>query len=285
MILVVDIGGTEIKYAYYNNEVMENHGKFMGSTLTCFDDLIKELSKLVNDKVTGIAISSPGIIDASKGEIKAIVAYPFMQTNVVEKLEAYFHVPVTIENDGKCAGLAEVWMGNAIDCKDCIVVVLGTGVGGAIIKDQKIHHGKHLLAGEISTIKVGDKEWSDLVSTKSLCNIVASHLGIESINGKEIFDLYRKQNPIVTSVLKKYYKDIAIQLYNFQYFFDPDRILIGGGISEEPLLLEGIKEAIMDMSSNELVVPEVDVCKLRNGANLYGALYHYFQKNGMKLSN
>lgn len=56
-----------------------------------------------------------------------------------------------MENDAKCAGLAEAWIGSAQAYDDAIIVVLGTGIGGAIIKNKQIHHGAHLFAGEIST--------------------------------------------------------------------------------------------------------------------------------------
>lgn len=51
-----------------------------------------------------------------------------------------------------CAALAEAWIGNLADCDDGIVVILGTGVGGGIIKDKKLHRGRHFTAGEFSFI-------------------------------------------------------------------------------------------------------------------------------------
>lgn len=64
--------------------------------------------------------------------------------------EACGGVSVALENDGKCAALAELWLGNASTATNAAVVVVGTGIGGGIIIDRKIHRGKRLLAGELS---------------------------------------------------------------------------------------------------------------------------------------
>lgn len=71
-----------------------------------------------------------------------------------------------------------------------------------------------------------------------------------------------------------------MQLYNLQYIYDPEIILIGGGISKQPLLIKMINEAIDDINkqTNQLVIPQVNTCKFYNNANLIGALYHFFQQ-------
>ena len=200
------------------------------------------------------------------------------------------NIKVTIENDAKCAGLAETWLGNGKDYQDMVVVVLGTGIGGTIIKNKQIHHGRNLFAGEISTIIVNyDKEnhkaltWSDIASTTALCKRVAKVLNVDSIDGYHVFELANNQDERVLSVLKDFCLDIAVQLYNLQYIYDPEIILIGGGISKQPLLIKMINEAIDDINkqTNQLVIPQVNTCKFYNNANLIGALYHFFNKNNL----
>ena len=69
-----------------------------------------------------------------------------------------------------------MWCGNGVNYKDAVVIVLGTGIGGVVIKDKKIHHGANLFAGEINNVIVDYDEsqckivtWSDIASTKALC--------------------------------------------------------------------------------------------------------------------
>lgn len=293
MYLVFDIGGTVIKYG-----LMEETGEIIKkfnfsaqeiTSLEMFVAKIKEIYLNYQGKVEGIAFSSPGVIDAKAGIIKIIVAHPYLQgvclTEEISK--ACDNLKVTVENDAKCAGLAETWIGNAKDNQDAIVVVLGTGIGGTIIKNKQIHHGKNLFAGEISTIIVAyDKEtnkaltWSDIASTTALCKRCAKVLNIESIDGYQIFELLNNNNPLIRQEMEDFCLDIAIQLYNLQYIYDPEVILIGGGISKQPALITMINEAVakINQETNQLVVPNVTNCKFDNDANLIGALYHFFSQ-------
>lgn len=289
MYLVFDIGGTAIKYGYLNEkgEIIEKN-EFI-STLTDLESFIKTLSKIYfqsNYEIKGIGLSCPGVINAETGVIETIAAYPYLKGICLTKIlsRACNGVEVTIENDAKCAGLAEIWCGNGENYKDVIVVVLGTGIGGVVIKDKKIHSGANLFAGEISNMIVGYDEnqckvvtWSDIASTKALCKRVAKVLEINSITGREIFELVNQKNEKVYQVLSSFCFDIAIQLYNLQYLYDPEIICIGGGISSQEILINMIKDAVMLIynRTNQLLIPKVVSCKYHNEANLIGALYHH----------
>lgn len=290
MYLVFDIGGTAIKYCHMNNdgEIFNKH-EISCATISSLDMFVEIIAKIYHEseeEIAGIALSCPGVIDAGKGIVKVIVALPYLQgiclTDVISK--ACDGVEVTIENDAKCAGLAESWIGSAKDYDDSVIVVLGTGIGGAIVKDKQIHHGAHLFAGEISTIIVDyDKEtnqaltWSDIASTTALCKRVAKALNVEEINGREVFEYANQGNEVVLDVLNDFCFDIAVQLYNLQYSYDPGIICIGGGISKQPLLIQMIQEAVdlIGDKTNQLLKPNVTACKFYNEANLIGALSYF----------
>lgn len=290
MYLVFDIGGTAIKYCHMNDngEIFDKHeisSKEIDS-LEMFIDVLSGIYQQNSAVIKGIALACPGVIDASKGIIKIVVAYPYLQGVCLTKLlsQACDGKKVTLENDAKCAGLAEAWIGNAKEYQDAIMVIIGTGIGGAIIKDKQIHHGANLFAGEISTIILDfDLQtnqaltWSDVASTTALCKRVAKVLNIDEIDGRRVFELANHNNQAVLKVLESFCLDIAKQLYNLQYIYDPGIICIGGGISKQPLLIKMIKEAIdlIGKSSNQLIKPNVSSCKFYNDANLIGALSYF----------
>lgn len=290
MYLIFDIGGSAVKYCYSNNqnEIIDKQ-EFETASLTSLELFINRLSHIYFQSdydIEGIAISCAGVIDAKMGVIKTITAYPYLQGVCLAEIlsRACNGVKVTIENDAKCAGLAEVWKGNAKDCKDALVVVLGTGIGGAVIKDRKIHHGANLSAGEISTIIVDyDKSshqfltWADIASTSALCKRIAKILKVEKIDGRSVFKMVSRNNQKVIQVLDAFCFDIAIQLFNLQHIYDPEVICIGGGISRQNILIKKIQEAVMEIynEGNQLLIPNVVSCKYYNEANLIGALYHY----------
>ena len=292
MYLVLDIGGTEIKYAYMDDQgQIKSKDKFTTTSLTSLDlflDKIKSLYSQSTDTIEGIAMAFPGVVDANLGRVEVVTAYPYLNQIDLSSLisRECDHVPVSLENDGKCAGLCEVWQGNAKGCQDAIVIVIGTGIGSAIIKEGKIHHGKHRFAGEISTMIVDyDKDekklitWSDLCSTKALCQKAARALQIDQINGVELFDLIHQGNKTAKDVLEQFSYDIAVQLYNLCYVYDPEVICIGGGISQQPLLMTMIQKALdqIDQQNKQLIKPNVKPCKFYNDANLLGALYYFKQ--------
>ena len=278
MYLVFDIGGTAIKYCWMNEagEIF-NKQEISSTAVDSLDKFIETVAKIYhesNRKVEGIALSCPGVIDAANGTIKVVVAYPYLQGICLTELIS----------KAKCAGLAEAWIGSAQAYDDAIIVVLGTGIGGAIIKNKQIHHGAHLFAGEISTLIVDyDKEtnqvltWSDIASTTALCKRAAEALAVTSIDGRRVFELANNADEVVLEVLKNFCLDIAIQLYNLQYSYDPGVICIGGGISKQPLLIKLIKEAveIIANETNQLLKPNVTTCKFYNEANLIGALSYF----------
>ena len=266
-----------------------NKQEISSTAVDSLDKFIETVAKIYhesNRKVEGIALSCPGVIDAANGTIKVVVAYPYLQGICLTELisKACDNIKVSLENDAKCAGLAEAWIGSAQAYDDAIIVVLGTGIGGAIIKNKQIHHGAHLFAGEISTLIVDyDKEtnqvltWSDIASTTAWCKRAAEALAVTSIDGRRVFELANNADEVVLEVLKNFCLDIAIQLYNLQYSYDPGVICIGGGISKQPLLIKLIKEAveIIANETNQLLKPNVTTCKFYNEANLIGALSYF----------
>lgn len=196
MYLVFDIGGTFVKYG-----LLDDHGsiKEKGKFPTIRDDLDKFLDELVkiydeHRDVKGIAISAPGRIDIETGILDGGAVTCLHGKSLIELLSPRCdHKPVSIENDGKCAGLAEAWIGAAKDVQDCCVMAFGTGIAGAIIKNKKIHRGSHMIAGELSYIQFPlSRKEMDIPffglksSTIGLVHRVAKALNIDDqeLNGK-----------------------------------------------------------------------------------------------------
>lgn len=286
----IDVGGTAIKYA-----VLDEHLEFYekGSVPTPYDgaevylDVLADLYARYGAGTRGIAMSVPGMIDSERGicvtggNLTYIEQFP-----LAGRMQAKCGVPVTVMNDAKCAALAESRWGSLADCQDAVVLVLGTGIGGALIKDKKIHMGSHFAAGEFSFIMMEqecDMEssiWANRNGNRRLLEMAARVKGVpqESIDGFDVFRWAQEGDAGVLNVLDKFTKDIAFMMMNLQIVFDPERFAIGGGISRQPLLLEYIRKNLdYYYSIYPFQVPhaEVAACKYFNDANLIGALgYH-----------
>lgn len=290
--LVIDVGGSFIKYALMNEEteiIERGKTKTPLDTIDSFLDTIESIFFNYQDSIEGIAISLPGVIDSEKGYI--VTGGAFLNYNdgqpLVEILEKRLKVKVSIENDAKCAALAEVWKGNLQNIKDAIVIVLGSGVGGAIIKDGQVHKGKHFSAGEFSVVATNGENFYDF---NQIWGEVCGKNGIERItkkimqndhiemNGELLFQMIEKGNQDAITILDEFIHKLSIQIFNLQNIYDPEMIAIGGGISVQPKLMEMIKNKLKQLYNSfpyPVVQAEVTNCKFYNDANLIGALYNY----------
>lgn len=293
--LVFDWGGTSLKYATMTNEaqILEKGSiptPSKNSTKQEFYDLIDSvISKYSN--LDGIAISSTGVIDSEKGFIKTIGALPFLDnTSLVEELSKKYHCQVSIENDGRCAALAELWLGNLSDIDDGAVVVIGTNIGAAIILNRQLRRGKQFLAGEMCAMCCDENHQNDPYSyigqhgTPYLCKLIQEKKSMnESIDGIQAFKLIHDGDEDAIVALHEYTDLLAIQLFNLNILLDLEKIVIGGGISEQKELMDSLKQSNENLSTIhpdivkgiQYPLPNIDVCKFHNEANLIGALYHF----------
>jgi predicted NBD/HSP70 family sugar kinase len=295
--LVLDVGGSAIKYAVMNEgaEFLEK-GKVPTPMegIDAFVDAIGGIYDEFKERISGIAVSMPGRIDSDRGYAYTGGALKYnYDKEIASILQKRCPVPISIENDGKCAALAEVWMGNLKDCDDAIVVVIGTGIGGGIIKDKKLHKGKHFTAGEFSFIFTNNspiedkrfKHWGSQGGTFGLRVPVATakNLPVEEVDGVKVFEYANNGDKEVLDILDDYCYRFVQELFNLQYIYDPEKIAIGGGISEQDILMEYIQRNVEKYASTlpfKLVEPEVVRCKFLNDSNLIGALYNYLTRNG-----
>lgn len=292
MYLVIDIGGTFVKYALMDAAgqiTVKNKKPTPRTNLTDFEHLlfsIIEEQDLTNIK--GIAISCPGTVDIETGIIYHGGSFPFLhEVNLAKTIQERYGKDVSIENDGKCAALAELWLGSVKGSKDAVVFVLGSGVGGGIIIDGKLHRGINLSAGEVSYVM----DRIDPVTRKAsffgydgsaveMVRRIAEMKQLEDpTDGGAVFEFIIQMDKEAMEVFDEYCIFLAAQILNLQYILDPELFAIGGGISAQPILLERIKWAIDEVKKRNpmhMASPHVVACQFRNDANLYGALYHFF---------
>ncbi|CAM5730227.1 putative Glucokinase [Streptomyces afghaniensis 772] [Streptomyces afghaniensis] len=295
MYLVIDIGGTFVKYALMNSAAQIIKKAKMTTPKTNLIDFENVLFTLIEEHdlsaIKGIAISCPGTIDTDTGIVYYGGSFPFLhEVNLKRRIEEKYGIKVSIENDAKCAALAELWLGSVKDYKDSVVLVLGSGVGGGIIIDGKVHRGVHLSAGEISYVMNGlnlqTKEatyFGLICSAVEMVKRIAAIKKIEDItDGVAVFNYINNKDPEAAAIFDEYCLHLATQILNLSYILDPEVVAIGGGISAQPVLLQRIKwaiEEIKKMNPFHMATPKVVACKFQNDANLYGALYQFFISN------
>ena len=286
-VLVFDWGGTGIKHALWKNEKVEQQGIF--PTPSTWDELknkmkeVKETHK--NEELEGVAISSPGAVNSEKGIIEGISAIPYIHHFPIQKeLEAFFELPVSFENDANAAGIAEVWKGAAKEYKDVLFLVLGTGVGGAVIKDGKVQTGAHLYGGEFGLMYMDEKHSFSAVGTAVKMSdryCVRNNVPKGTYSGKEVFAFADAGDKIAQEEEEKFYNYVAQGVFSLQFTMDPECIVIGGGVSAKPGLLDEINKRVkilFDAHEIKDFFPVIKMCEFHNDANLIGAVATFYQQ-------
>ncbi len=285
-------------------------------------DAVKTLYDRYQSEVSGVAISMPGMLDGDTGHLHSAGAYLHMTgQNVLTLLKDAIPVPVAIENDGKCGALAEAWKGALKDCRDGIAVIIGTGLAGGIIKDGKLHRGANFSAGELSyllmkpgdysiqsligmhcgmmtfTMRVAAAKGADIAGAEGLTKLMqdklpegAEALGVNApkhhdapaVDGVQIFKWLDEGDPVVLPIYEDYIKHLAMLLYNLQVVYDPEKIVVGGGVSRQPRLIPDLRAELAKIAPALFFVPvptvTLDACHFLADANLYGAMKNYLER-------
>ncbi len=300
--LVIDFGGTLAKYSVMTEEaavVSSNEEPAPLSSKEEFLNFICELFDRENavQPLSGIAISMPGVIDGATGYVKTAGAYKKLyEMDLTGDLKDRIPVPVSVENDGKCGALAEVWKGNLSENNDGAVIILGTGIAGGIIKDRHIHRGRSLAAGEISSFILSDRvelknAAATICSTAALLYRTMYELGIDikkspyhdnygeilhlkdqklsalnddpqydkGLDGYQFFTLLNDGNETVAKCYDEFIENLCALAFNIQIVFAPEKIVIGGGISRQPRLVSDMKSHMAQkISVMKHMLPVID---------------------------
>ncbi|WP_157812104.1 ROK family protein [Alteribacter populi] len=294
----IDIGGTTIKYAvvtdrgeihYQSHVPTPKTGK--ADMLGQLDEVVKQLQGLAD--VEGIAISSAGQINSQTGTVvyatETIPGYTGM--NVKKDLEALTNLRVTVENDVHCAALGEYWQGAAKASKHFLCLTIGTGIGGAIVIDGSLYHGSSYSAGEFGHITLypnglpctcGDEGCYEMyTSSLALERRIADRIGGREVSLPALFEEAKKSDAMIEEVIDSWANDVGAGLKTLIHSFNPDQVVIGGGISAQgEYLISKIRQAtyprVMTSFSKSL---RIDIAKHANNANLYGAVYWFLKES------
>ncbi len=290
MYFCLDLGGSSVKIGILDHEthVLEHDSMPVAPTFEGMIDNICEKLEVFKKKydIEGIAISAPGSVDIETGIIYGSSAIPYIHgPNWKKILKERTGYDISIENDANCAGLAEAYSGVAKDCHTMALLVLGTGVGGCLIQDQKVLHGAHLHGGEVGYQILGkrDGQWVTLSGSGAVGALVrwCKKRGLQVINGKEVFAYSKKGNVIALEEIDRFYEAIALGIFNLQYTYDPEVIVISGAISSNETLLPSIKKHMKQLLEDyenhaAKIEPEIVIAHYKGDANLVGALVNYF---------
>ena len=284
--LGIDIGGTSAKYGVVTEDGrISKKGRFLtGPQTTCadfLDALYTAVEQTLSTTTRGIGICTPGVVNTVTGAVHGCVDnLPFLEEiNLKQLLEERYSLPVHISNDVNAVAMCEHWLGAGKGHKHFFCMTFGTGIGGALVIHSKVYEGAHLRAGEICYLNYisGEENLEKSISTKSVMDQTARILGIGQLSGISFFRRLRRGDPLVTDVFHQWMERIASVLASIITILDPEKIIIGGGISSESdLLLPELKARVSKMLPSKFASEvSIDVAKYSNDAGLLGAVSQF----------
>lgn len=289
----IDLGGTKIEgilldgsgYILERKRVPTNRDYGYGYIVDAITSLIIDLQKISKTDTT-VGICTPGAISPHTGKIKnsntvCLTGEPFK-----EDIEAKINCKIKMDNDANCFAIAEAKLGAAKEYNVVFGVIIGTGVGGGIVFNEKVHHGRLAIAGEwghhtlypdgnqcycgrkgcVETYISGpslEKRWTELTGeTQPLRDIIA-----------EAGQLPKDKAKLFLQWKQELIRNFGIALANVIDILDPDAIVLGGGVSNIPFLYDaGIKSVYSNVFSDEVDTPILKN-KLGDSAGVFGAAY------------
>ena len=303
--LAIDIGGTSVKLGIVDEEgcVLAKAEQsvcfdyyetpILTTVLSASEQFLKE-QDVRPQSLAGIGVSATGQIDTHTGTVVGTCgSLPnYIGSPIKTELEAKFGLPVTVANDANCMTLGEVWVGGAKGYTDVIGVTLGTGVGGGILTGGRLLEGARGLGGELGHYRTHALDgvpctcgatgcWERYAATTALVR-AAQEKDPAWEDGRAIFAAAEAGNETVLALLDAWTDEIAQGLAGMVHIFNPQLILIGGGVSaQQKLLIEPIaakvKASVMPAFAEGL---EIRAAQLHNDAGMVGAVYYFRQQHG-----
>ncbi|MCP0885716.1 ROK family protein [Ligilactobacillus sp. WILCCON 0076] len=296
--LGIDVGGTFIKYG-----IVDDTGKVLSSSKIKTerknpDAVVESISNLIteqtaNQKIAKIGLSIPGVVSNDGTLLTAGAIEGLSGHNIINEVYEKTGRKISVINDANSSALAEHWVGAAKHYDNFVSLPLGTGVGGAIYINGKLVTGRIGAAGEFGMMLMdrGNTEPLEYESSSFYCGAVAGLCRIYSykigkkkmsdweLDVRKILELASEGDKIAQESLTEFYHNVAVLLLNISVSLDPELILIGGGISENPIIMTGIKKAATKISEEyssikNIGFPKVEACVTRNQAGLIGAVAH-----------
>ena len=285
----IDIGGTAIKYGVIDENAqilikksMETEA-FKGGPeiLKKAIGIVEKLMKETKLEISGICISTAGMVDIEKGSIfySAPLIPNYAGTQFKEVLEEKFKIPCEVENDVNCAVLAEYQSGVAKGSHVAVMLTIGTGIGGCIILDGKIFHGFSNSACEVGYMHLDGGEFQDLGAASILTKKVAKRKqeSESDWNGYHIFESAKQGDETCIQAIDEMADVLGKGISNICYVLNPEIVVLGGGImAQEEFLGDRIKQAVKKYLVSSIEVnTTIAFAKHQNNAGMLGAFYHF----------
>ncbi len=303
-VLGIDLGGTNVAMAVVN----ENGEILVRKTIETkvqegFEKVVERISKAANEVinevggVSKIGIGSPGSIDHKNGLVRFSPNFPgWINVPLSKEIEKRTGVGVTLENDANAFVMGEKWFGKGKGYTDIIGITLGTGVGGGVITGGMLLRGHKGIGAELGHVVVDPNGYPCGCGNHGCLETIASATGISRLarewkerypdsiitefTAKAVMDAARHGDPLGVKVLEIVSQALGIALGSLIHIFNPQLIVIGGGVSRAgDVLLSAVKKRTRENVMRSFWdTYEIVLSDLVDDAGIFGAASMGFEE-------
>lgn len=304
-VLGVDLGGTKISCALADLEgniigknetpTNANDGEMavLNNIINLINVVLRDTNKTIDD-IRAIGIGAPGPLNSEKGIIVEPSNLPFKNFDLITPLKEKFNTKIYLDNDANVATIGEYMLGAGVGTSNMIYYTVSTGVGGGAIINGKVFRGRtsnalelgHTTIDPTSTIRCncGNKGCLEAFSSGTAIakrakeavnsNVETSLRNYENLTSYEVFKEADNGDKVSMEIRDTAFEYLGVAIANTISIFDPDMIVIGGGVSKVgKVMFDKVKEVVNDrglktMTEGCAIVP----AKLGTEAGVIGAV-------------
>lgn len=287
----VDLGGSHIGIGLVDDEgnIIEKEDKIIKDK----QQIQKTIEEFITEKVVqmgltntieSIGIAVPGTV--SKNKIIKAVNLGIEDYDLATKIEEVLKIKVKMKNDAKCAAIAEQKYGELAEYENSIFLCIGTGVGGAVIYEEKLLEAKDVPGYEFSHTIIHKNGnmcncgkrgcFETYASLKRFKQRISDRFDLNTMNGETIREFIKNNlsNKLLKEMINEYIYDLSIGISNIINIFEPEAICIGGSFSEyREIFYEPLKQYLLqgNLLFNKRCDIIIKLAKFKNDAGIIGA--------------
>ncbi len=266
----------------YNRRQQDMSNIVLETIIELINKIISE-NKIKKEEIESIGLAFPGTVSET-AVIKA-ENLGIENLEIVKTLKKHFNVSIHLENDAKCAAIAEKKFGSLKQYDDAIFLIIGTGVGGAVYLNGNLLRPKRYSGFEVGHMVINKDGikcncgrrgcFETCCSMRRLKEKIKNEFNLDTIDGIKIreFMEQNKNNQKLNGILDEYTQDLETGIANLINIFEPQVISIGGSFGHYDILLKKLRDKINEKTElyNKEQIPEIVIANLKNDAGMIGA--------------
>jgi len=276
-VIGVDLGGTKLLAGAIGADLKVRHktrrtavGLDQAGLLDELEAAVRDVAEAVDGRVDAVGFGVPCTFDRRTGIAVQAVNLPLRDVPVAREMERRLGYPAVVDNDGNCSALAEARLGVGRGCEDLVMLTLGTGIGSGMVLDGRLYRGAIGAGAEIGHMVVDTdgppcqgncpnhgclesvasgtallREAAEAAARRPSTRLGRALALGEPLSGPLIDALALEGDPVAREAIETIGARLGVGLANIANIFNPEIIVIGGGVIGAGEMLLGPARAVM----------------------------------------